>query len=89
LAGIVVPVKVLPAIHLSAAGALVELATVVAAVGVTAAVSSGLFGRARSAGPTLVQSTIRRLHDGSIGDSATWVTVGTATAAAVLALGLH
>jgi multicomponent Na+:H+ antiporter subunit D len=89
LRGVVLSVRSVPAIGLSTPAALLELGAVLAAVVVTAAVNSDLKGRARSFGPSLIRSALRRLHDGSIGDSATWVTVGAATTAAVLAVYLH
>jgi multicomponent Na+:H+ antiporter subunit D len=40
-------------------------------------------------GATTIGNAIRRLHDGSLGDSVAWVTLGATTFAAVLAVALH
>jgi hypothetical protein len=44
---------------------------------------------ARSHALSQVWGVGRRLHDGSIGDSAAWATVGVATIAVMLATGLR
>jgi multicomponent Na+:H+ antiporter subunit D len=74
-----------PALQLSARGAVLDLLAVAAAMALAAGISRAPVGfRQRLNGPT-----VRRLHDGSIGDSATWATVGTAAIALLFAFGLH
>ncbi len=76
-AGLRAPVA--PAAGLSAGGIALDLLAVAAAVGLAVGLRPGStvrWGR--------VWAAAGRLHDGSIGDSATWVTVGTATLALVL-----
>jgi multicomponent Na+:H+ antiporter subunit D len=77
------------AIHLSRGGLVVDLLTVVAAVGLAASFNLGAASRARSRLGPGVRAIVARLHDGSIGDSVTWVTLGTATIALVFAAGLR
>lgn len=77
-------------IALSTNGLALDLLAVAAAVALgteTVRNSSRRFARS----PTLstAWAAAGRLHDGSMGDSATWVTIGTATIALVLATSLH
>jgi multicomponent Na+:H+ antiporter subunit D len=81
--------KLPAAIRLSASGALIDLATVAAAVAMAAVLNLNVMVRGRVLRPSKVRATLGRLHNGSIGDSATWVTLGTATVAMILALGLR
>jgi multicomponent Na+:H+ antiporter subunit D len=72
----------------STGSAAADLAGVVGAVALTAALGTKEL-RDRRVGRAPVRKmlgVIARLHDGSIGDSAAWATVGTATIAATLAL---
>ena len=84
------PTAALPALHLSARGALLDLLTVGAAITLTAASSRDAVRRVyRRLRTSTVHLGVVRLHDGNAGDSATWVTVGTATIALVLALSMR
>jgi multicomponent Na+:H+ antiporter subunit D len=77
-------------IAVSTNGLALDLLAVAAAIALgTETARNSIRRLARS--PTLATAwtAARRLHDGSIGDSATWVTIGTATIALVLAKGLH
>ncbi len=84
--------KVPATIRLSTDGVVVDLLTVVAAVALALGLNREVLvrRRRRQAAPwTRVRVVMARLHDGSIGDSVTWVTVGTAAVALVFAVGLH
>jgi hypothetical protein len=61
------------------------LVTVAAAVGLAIWRSLSRVSRPTGRVAARALSAARRAHDGSIGDSATWVTIGTATIAFVLA----
>jgi hypothetical protein len=75
--------------RLSTGGALLDLLSVATAVILVAR------GRRRATQRTVRRrrwspwAAMRRLHDGSIGDSATWATIGTATIAIILATSLR
>ncbi len=79
------PVPV-PRLHPGSTGIALDLVAVGAAVGL-----AGLLTHrpewlpARSPIVGRLRAVARRAHDGSIGDSATWVTIGTATIAVILA----
>ena len=69
---------------------MLDLFTVAAAIVLSAAVTRDRARRfATSAQESTPWALVRRFHDGSIGDSATWATLGTASIALVLALSLH
>jgi multicomponent Na+:H+ antiporter subunit D len=89
LGGAHVPPVAPPHVGLSAAGAALDLV----AVGLALALA---FGRARATRPLLPTKVVAgarrvagRAHDGSIGDSATWATIGTATITVVLAASMR
>jgi len=74
-------------IQLSVGGAAIDLLTVLAAVGLAAALNRS--GADRAARQSTLRAVAARLHDGSIGDSVTWVTAGTAAVALVFAANLR
>jgi formate hydrogenlyase subunit 3/multisubunit Na+/H+ antiporter MnhD subunit len=79
-----------PILRLSAGAAVLDLVGVAAAIAMTAGVSrDAVRGLGRILRASTFQAAARRLHDGSIGDSATWATVGTATIALVFATSLR
>jgi len=75
---------------LSMSDALVDLLAVAAAIALAVGLGRPT-GRRVERSITLARPWVvaRRLHDGSIGDSATWATVGTATIAVILATGVR
>jgi len=78
-----------PPIHLelSSSGAVLDLVAVGGAVAIAWALPRIRTFRARRS--SAVWAAVCRLHDGSIGDAATWVTIGTAAFAAVLVASGH
>jgi multicomponent Na+:H+ antiporter subunit D len=75
---------------LSTNGLVFDLIAVAAAVALgTETTRNAIRGFARSQPLSRVWAAGRRLHDGSIGDSAAWATVGVATIAVMLATSLH
>jgi multicomponent Na+:H+ antiporter subunit D len=90
LGGAPVPAGRMPgAIGLSSGAALVDLATVGAAIGLAAGANVLLTRPTRIERSSRLRAVLDRLHDGSIGDSVTWLTVGTATIAVALTAGLR
>jgi multicomponent Na+:H+ antiporter subunit D len=78
------------ALHLSAGGAILELFAVGAAILLAAALQRDASHRIyRRVLASPVHAAVRRLHDGSIADSTTWATAGTAGIAVVFALSLR
>jgi len=80
------PAGAVAGVGLSTGGALLDAAAVAAAIALALAqrqTSARRVERPVRWGRSWVM--VRRLHDGSIGDSATWVTIGTAAIAVVLA----
>jgi len=76
-------------IGLSAPGVVLDLLIVAAAIGLAAVLNWDVANRVPIIGLASIRQVVGRLHDGSIGDSVTWVTLGTAIIALVLAAGLH
>jgi hypothetical protein len=79
-----------PGLTLPVNGILLDLIAVAAAALLAAGLERDAARRAmRAVRSSVPRAVLWRLHDGSIGDSATWVTVGTAAITLVLASGLH
>jgi hypothetical protein len=86
----VTSVKAAPAIRLSAGGALIDLLAVGGAIILAAGLSRrSLRDLTRRLHESRFHAAIRSLHDGGIGDSATWATVGTTAIALIFAIGLR
>jgi hypothetical protein len=81
----VAPVGPVAAVGLSTGGALLDGLAVGVAVILAIGLARGTTRVERAIRLSRPWVVIRRIHDGSIGDSATWVTVGTAAIAVILA----
>jgi len=78
------------AVGLSRGGTLLDGAAVAGAILLALALGRPTVRNlGRFPGVASVRAAARRLHDGSIGDSATWATLGTAAIAVVFAVSLH
>jgi formate hydrogenlyase subunit 3/multisubunit Na+/H+ antiporter MnhD subunit len=85
---VLTPVGTVTGVGLSTGGALLDVLAVALAVLLAVGLAHGTTRHVeRSITSSRPWVVIRRVHDGSIGDSATWVTVGTAAIAVILATG--
>jgi hypothetical protein len=86
------PAAAVGGVRLPVSTELLQLGAVAGALALVALLESLRPRTRRSAevyGATTMGNAIRRLHDGSLGDSVAWVTLGATTFAAVLAVALH
>jgi multicomponent Na+:H+ antiporter subunit D len=88
----VVPAAAVDRVRIAASGQLISAGSVAVAVAIVAWLDWVRPRTPRSAavlGATTIGNAIRRLHNGSLGDSVAWLTVGATTFAFVLAIALH